>query len=62
MTRFLLICLGGAVGTGARYLLGGWIASLGPGFPWGTLTVNALGSFLIALIMQVALATTLVSP
>ena len=56
MSRFLWICLAGAVGTGARYLLGGWILRLtGPAFPWGTLTINALGSFLIGAIMQIAL-------
>lgn len=62
MTRFFLVCLGGAVGTGARYLLGGLIASAGGLLPWGTFTVNALGSFLIALILQVALGTDLVPP
>lgn len=34
MTKFLLICLGGAVGTGARYLVSGWVLSLfGTSFP-----------------------------
>ncbi|HEX4960096.1 MAG TPA: CrcB family protein [Thermoanaerobaculia bacterium] len=56
MARFFWICLAGAVGTGARYLLGGWILRLaGPAFPWGTLTINCLGSFLIGVIMQAAL-------
>jgi CrcB protein len=63
MSRFLWICLGGAAGTGARYLMSGWLLrALGPGFPWGTLAVNVLGSFLLGLIMQVALTTTLISP
>ena len=63
MARFLWICLGGAVGTGARYLLSGWLLrAAGPGFPWGTLAVNVLGSFLLGLIMQVAVATDLLSP
>jgi fluoride exporter len=58
MARFLWICLGGAVGTGARYLVSGWLARpAGPGFPWGTLTVNVTGSFLLGLIMQLALGT-----
>jgi CrcB protein len=61
MTRLLWICLGGAVGTGARYLLGGWIArTVGTGFPWGTFAINALGSFLLGAIFQVALTTDLV--
>jgi CrcB protein len=63
MGRFLWICLGGAAGTGARYLLSGWLLrALGPGFPWGTLAVNFLGSFLLGLLMQIAIATALLSP
>ncbi len=63
MTRFLLICLGGAIGTGARYLTAIWAAaSLGASFPFGTLIVNTLGSFLIAFLMQMATATELLSP
>ncbi len=61
MTRVLLICLGGAVGTGARYLLGGLVVRwLGPDFPYGTLLINVLGSFLIGLIQQVGLSTLLI--
>ena len=45
MTRLFWICLGGAAGTGARYLLSGWVlAALGPAFPYGTLAVNTVGS------------------
>jgi fluoride exporter len=56
--RLLLICLGGAVGTGARYLIGGLTARwLGPEFPYGTLFINVLGSFLIGFIQQVGLTT-----
>jgi CrcB protein len=63
MSRFLWICLGGAAGTGARYLLSGWtLAVFGPAFPWGTLIINVLGSFLLGLLMQVGLATPLFSP
>lgn len=38
---------GGALGSAARY--GVSLALAGAGFPWGTLAVNALGSFLIGL-------------
>jgi fluoride exporter len=61
--RFLLICLGGAVGTGARY--GVQVVAvrwLGTGFPYGTLAVNVLGSFLIGLINEVAFTTSLIPP
>ncbi len=62
MTRFLWICAGGAAGTGARYLLSGWaLAALGSAFPWGTLAVNVIGSFLLGFLVQAApvLSTTL---
>lgn len=63
MTRFLLVCLGGAIGTAARYLTALWAAAaLGTTFPFGTLIVNTVGSFLIAFIMQTATATELLSP
>jgi CrcB protein len=58
LIRFVLICCGGAVGTGARYLLGGLVARwLGPDFPYGTLIINVLGSFSLGLIQQVGLST-----
>jgi len=59
--RFLLICAGGAIGTGLRYLTGGLAARwLGADFPYGTLIVNVVGSFLIGLIQQVGLTTLLI--
>jgi CrcB protein len=61
--RFVWICLGGALGTGARYLLSGWVARRLPtAFPYGTLAVNLVGSFLIGAVMHVSLATAQLSP
>src|SRR4029079_6409290 len=63
MARFLLICLGGAFGTGARYLLGGWAQrALGTAFPWGTLIINALGSLLIVIIMHLGIQRGVIAP
>lgn len=63
MARFLWICLGGALGTGARYLLSGWVLRMtGPGFPYGTLAVNVIGSFLLCLLMQIGLSTDAIPP
>ncbi len=63
MTRFLLICLGGAAGTGARYLVAtGMLRWLGPSFPFGTLTVNVVGSFLLGVIMELGLGYGAISP
>jgi len=63
MERLLLVCLGGALGSGARYLVSGWvIARTGTGFPWGTWCVNVAGSFLLSAIMRLALTTDWISP
>ena len=56
MERLVWICLGGAAGTGARYLIALWAAQrLGSAFPYGTLIVNLVGCFAIAGIMHAAL-------
>ena len=61
--KFLLICAAGAVGTGARYLISGWALTLcGTAFPYSTLMVNVVGSFLIGMIMHLGLTTELLSP
>ena len=57
MERFVWICLAGAAGTGARYLIALWAAQrLGTAFPYGTLIVNLAGCFAIAALMHAALA------
>lgn len=57
MERFLWICLAGAAGTGARYLVALWAAQrFGSTFPFGTLIVNVVGCFAIAGFMHAALA------
>jgi CrcB protein len=51
------ICVGGAAGTAGRYLLTLWAADrLGASFPYGTLAVNLIGCFLIAIVVQLAAA------
>jgi CrcB protein len=45
---YAAIALGGALGTVGRYALSGAVANaFGQTFPWGTLIVNASGSFVI---------------
>ncbi len=45
MGNLLIVMVGGAVGAGARHLVGRASLSLfGPGYPWGTLAVNIVGS------------------
>jgi CrcB protein len=51
----LWVALGAAIGAPARYLtdraVQGWHDSV---FPWGTLTVNLIGSFLLGLLTAVS--------
>lgn len=59
----LLVAVFGALGCLARHLLSGWVSALlGRGFPWGTLAVNVLGAFLIGLVMELGLRSTLIPP
>lgn len=53
--KLLLVGIGGFVGSIARYALSGYVQDLTKGtFPYGTLTVNVLGCFLIGAISQLA--------
>jgi CrcB protein len=49
----LLIALGGALGSVARYLVDGWVQiRAGATFPWGTLVINVTGSLLLAFLVR----------
>ena len=48
MPLLLYVALGGALGAVARYGITGWVVrGVGASFPWGTLVVNVVGSFLL---------------
>lgn len=50
----LQVALGGAIGATGRYLTGvAAMRVMGPGYPWGTLTVNIVGSFLMGVLIVV---------
>jgi CrcB protein len=60
--HFLLVCLGGAIGSGARFLAAtGAVMVFGADLPRGTIFVNLLGSFLLALVMGISTSSTLMS-
>ncbi len=62
LLKLTYIALAGALGTLARYGLGGLMHRLLPaGFPWGTLTVNLVGSFAFGLIWGLAVERNLIS-
>lgn len=51
MVAYLLIALGGALGSVARYWLSGIVAErYAHAFPWNTLTVNVSGSLVIGVL------------
>jgi CrcB protein len=48
MMLYLLVALGGALGSVARFALSGFVANhFGTTFPWGTFVINVTGSFVI---------------
>ena len=48
MTMIAWVAAGGALGAAARYLLASqMLRHFGPNFPWGTLSVNIIGSFVM---------------
>jgi len=54
MTPLLQVALGGALGASARYLTNVTATRvMGHGYPWGTLAVNVLGSFLMGVLVVV---------
>lgn len=64
MSNLLIIGLGGFAGATLRYLIATFVQeSFGAsGFPFGTLTVNLLGCFIIGLLSQLAATHDLFSP
>lgn len=58
--QYLVIGLGGALGSMVRFGLGSWIdsgatsAKAGPIFPWGTIIVNITGCFIIGFIFTIS--------
>ncbi|MBN1311142.1 MAG: fluoride efflux transporter CrcB [Anaerolineae bacterium] len=55
MQKLLLIGAAGALGALARYGLAGVVQRIGGvDFPWGTLTVNILGSFLFGVVWSLS--------
>ncbi|MBO0696714.1 MAG: fluoride efflux transporter CrcB, partial [Verrucomicrobia bacterium] len=51
MLDYFLIMVGGALGTGARFWVSGFVAERAGGlFPLGTLVVNVTGSFVIGFV------------
>ncbi|MDR3497465.1 MAG: fluoride efflux transporter CrcB [Ancalomicrobiaceae bacterium] len=55
--NILLVFIGGGIGSVARYLTNLWaLANFGPHYPWGTFTVNVVGSALMGSLTAFILA------
>lgn len=63
MQKILAIAIAGALGTLARYALGGVAQrALGTGFPWGTVIINLMGCFAFGAVFAAAQERNLISP
>ncbi len=61
MKQLLFIFIGGGAGSVARYLLSKFLNSETSAIPYGTFSANVLGSFLIGIILGLALKNNVVS-
>lgn len=63
MLKYLMVGIGGALGSILRFWLGDYIVGkMGTRFPYGTLVVNVSGSFLVGLIFALLTSRTHWSP
>ena len=63
MQKTIFIALAGLAGTLVRYWLAGFVSrQYGETFPWGTLMVNLIGSFLAGALFHLAEERLLISP
>lgn len=52
LNHLLLAALGGAIGSAGRFSIGAlMLRVMGPGWPWGTFTVNLVGSLIMGLVI-----------
>lgn len=50
MANLLLVVVGGGIGAGVRHLTNiGALRVFGPNYPWGTMVINIVGSFVMGL-------------
>ncbi|EGO64107.1 fluoride efflux transporter CrcB [Acetonema longum] len=61
--EILVVAIGGAIGSVARYLTSGWAAArFGADFPYGTLMVNVVGCFIIGVFMTLTTERLIIGP
>jgi len=63
MNKWLILSVGGIIGTIARYLVGTWVPGVaGAGFPYGTLAINLSACLLIGVFQSLGASRGLLSP
>jgi fluoride exporter len=63
LLKYLMVGVGGCLGSILRFWLGGYIGSrMGTRFPYGTLVINVTGSFLVGLVFALLTTRTSWSP
>jgi CrcB protein len=61
MVQFFFVAIAGALGALSRWGISIWAARLtGAGFPFGTLTVNIIGCFVLGFLMHLSLVTDII--
>jgi len=51
--HWIAVAIGGALGAMGRYAMSTWVFQINHRFPWATLTVNVLGSFVMGILFVV---------
>jgi CrcB protein len=63
MTKYLMVAVGGALGSALRFWVGTYVSNrLGTRFPYGTFLINVTASFLIGFVITVLAERTDWSP
>jgi CrcB protein len=61
--NYLLVAVFGAAGAMCRYAIDGWVSGWTRGqFPWGTMTVNVIGSFALGIVVALTTERLVSSP
>ena len=61
MKQILLVFIGGGLGSAARYVISKWLHTSESTIPYGTFSVNVIGSLLIGLILGYSLRNNMMS-
>jgi|TARA_R100001369_G_scaffold92571_1_gene138452 CrcB protein len=61
MKQLLLVFIGGGVGSSLRYWISKYLNSAETGIPYGTFAANIIGSFIIGIVLGLALKNNSVS-